>query len=123
MKKLQETNHQVISNRKEKELETNRKRQQQIKLSEINSRQNIKRYWDERVDFIHESKLKDESAKSKMFEDSLANISVLEEKQKQLIEEIRNTAQYGEKLKTQPYEVTFIDEKPLITWRVSKIEN
>ena len=44
---------------------------------EINSKENIKKYWDERVDCILEKKWEEQERKNRIYEDSLNSISIL----------------------------------------------
>lgn len=53
MKKIEGVNKKKIDRHREQELTLKKRRNRQIKLEEINSKENIKKYWDERVDCIH----------------------------------------------------------------------
>ena len=88
MKKIENVNQKKINSHREQELTLKKKRNRQIKLEEINSKENIKKYWDERVDCIHEGKKKEQKKRYQLFEDSLQNIFILEQKEKELKEEL-----------------------------------
>lgn len=51
-----------------------------MKSTELCIRQNIRKYWDERLGYIQECKQKDNESKNKLLETSLNNISLLQEK-------------------------------------------
>jgi hypothetical protein len=86
VKAAEETNRKTMANRKEKDISANQRKQQQVKLMEQNGKENIRKYWDERVHKIQESKWKESERRSQMFVESINSISMLEMKEKKLLE-------------------------------------
>ena len=60
MKKVQRNNYNKIIANKQKDLAVKKEKSKQIKLMEINSKENIRKYWDDKVDWIHETKVKEQ---------------------------------------------------------------
>ena len=54
MKRMQKLNHRKIVSNREQELTLKKHKTKQVKLMQMNSKENIKKYWDERVDYIQE---------------------------------------------------------------------
>lgn len=58
---------------------------------QINAKENVKQYWKERGEAIQQYRMKESEKNSILFEHSLHNISVLEEKEQRLLREIKET--------------------------------
>ena len=65
-----------------------KKRNHQIKLEEVNTKENIRKYWDDRVDLIQAAKKREQKKRLHRFEDSINTIEVLKSKEKQLREQM-----------------------------------
>ena len=78
---------------------------------EVNSKENIKKYWDEKVDHIQGIRVKDHQNKYRQFERNVNNISLMEEKEKLLIEELKKTTLYSQKLKSEQNSESIFEEQ------------
>jgi hypothetical protein len=58
---------------------------------ELHGKENVKQYWRDRGEYIHQGRMKDCEKNSILAEHSLHNISVLEQKEQRLLREIRET--------------------------------
>jgi hypothetical protein len=56
---------------------------------EIHSKENVKQYWKERVEYIQKDRQMENDKSSQMFESSMQNISILEQREQKLLREIR----------------------------------
>lgn len=88
MKDIQEKNSKRISTSRQNELAVKKKRNHQIKLGEVNTKENIRKYWDDRVDLIQAAKKREQIKRLHMFEDSINAIEVLKSKEKLLKEQL-----------------------------------
>jgi len=70
MKKSEQDNLKKIHVLRDKEVVMKRCNHQKIKLMEINSKENIKKYWNERAEIIQESKQMDALHKTILLENS-----------------------------------------------------
>ena len=80
MKNIQLSNTNKINTSRQKELTLKKKRNHQIKLEEVNTKENIRKYWDDRVDLIQAAKMREQKKRLHRFEDSLNHIEVLKSK-------------------------------------------
>lgn len=58
---------------------------------EMHSKENVKHYWKERVQCIQKERHDENLKASKLFESSLQNISILQQKEQKLLQEIHET--------------------------------
>ena len=61
---------------------------------EIHRKENVKTYWKERVEIIHKDRDRENEKNSHLFESSLQNISVLEQREEKLLKEIREAMDF-----------------------------
>lgn len=78
-------NEQKIQANRQKYMEKNKRNKILISLMENNSKENIKKYWAERTEYIRTEKQSDLSAKEELYFNSLKNRSILEKKQQTML--------------------------------------
>lgn len=94
IKKMSETNRNKITRFKEKELKNNQINTKRVKLMEIHGKENVKSYWKERVEIIHKDRDRENEKNSHLFESSLQNISMLEQREEKLLREIKEAMDF-----------------------------
>ena len=91
---MSETNRNKITRFKEKELKNNQINTKRVKLMEIHGKENVKSYWKERVEIIHKDRDRENEKNSHLFESSLQNISMLEQREEKLLREIKEAMDF-----------------------------
>ena len=67
-----------------------------VKLMEANSKENIRKYWVERTDYIRGQRSQEKEAKLRMMNSSMENIEALKERERKIREDIRKVSEVGE---------------------------
>jgi len=92
---------------KERDLQAKQSLSKRIKLMHLHGKENVKQYWRDRGAYIQQSRMKESLKNSVLFEHSLHNISVLEQKEQRLLRDIREA----------------IEVEPNLTHIITEVEN
>ena len=120
MKRVENTNHKKIASNREQDLALKKHQIRQVRLMKMNSKENIKKYWDERVDSIQEERRKDQQRIGRMVQKSNNSISALEEQERRIKQELLESSLMCSKLRTEQNSSGLIEDTEAVTWRNSR---